>query len=501
MKYFLIFPNSLFPKKYLVKFLPKDLSTDEIKFLIIEDPLFFGDKDRIENYTKLKLVLHRASMKYYKEYIEKEIDPKDVKYIEYKKAKKYSYLKKLDQKDDVYMFDPCDHLLTKRINKISEKSKFNLNIYDSPLFLLTKDDLDEYSKTKEKSDTFFHKHFYDWQLKKNPGGIKIPYIKKSYDEENRKPPTKNLKVPTSIREKVNDNDTDYVKEAKKYIENNFKNNYGNVEDFFFPITHKTSNKWLKDFVKVRLKNFGTYQDAIIQNDPFMFHSLLSTMINIGLLTPHEVLEEVIDYYEKNKKEVKINNYEGFVRQLIGWREYERMLYVLDYENLISSNYFGNKKKLNKKWYTGETGLKPIDDTIIKAFKNGYLHHIERLMVMLNFMNLARIHPRQIYNWFMEFSCDSYDWVMVGNVYGMGYFSTNTMRKPYLSTSNYIRQMTDYKNDGHWNEIWDALFYKFLTDNKPKLKGGAAVYLRNLVHFEKKSSKEKKEIFESTKLIL
>ena len=195
------------------------------------------------------------------------------------------------------------------------------------------------------------------------------------------------------------------------------------------------------------------------------------------------------------------DYEGFVRQLIGWREYERMLYVLDYENLISSNYFGNKKKLNKKWYTGETGLKPIDDTIIKAFKNGYLHHIERLMVMLNFMNLARIHPRQIYNWFMEFSCDSYDWVMVGNVYGMGYFSTNTMRKPYLSTSNYIRQMTDYKNDGHWNEIWDALFYKFLTDNKPKLKGGAAVYLRNLVHFEKKSSKEKKEIFESTKLIL
>jgi len=492
MNYLILFPHNLFPKKQLLKFIPKDIDIDKLTIILVEDPLFFGDKERIKNYTKLKLVLHRASMKYYKDYLKEEVKPKSIKYIEYSKAKKYSYLKKINDKK-IYLFDPCDHLLMKRINKIVEPT-----VLDSPLFLLSIKDLEEYNETKQKSNTFFHKHFYDWQLKKNPGGIKIPYITKSYDEENRKPPTKNLNVPTSIREKINDNNTEYVKEAKKYIENNFKNNYGNVEDFFFPITHKTSNKWLKDFVKVRLKNFGTYQDAILQNEPFMFHSLLSTMINVGLLTPHEVLEEVIEYYEKNKKEVKINNYEGFVRQLIGWREYERMLYVLDYDNLTSSNYFGNKKLLNKKWYTGKTGIKPIDDTINKAFKNGYLHHIERLMVMLNFMNLARIHPKQIYNWFMEFSCDAYDWVMVGNVYGMGYFSTNTMRKPYLSTSNYIRQMTDYKNDGHWNEVWDALFYKFLTDNKPKLKGGAAVYLRNLVHFEKKSSKEKKEIFEKIK---
>ena len=184
-----------------------------------------------------------------------------------------------------------------------------------------------------------------------------------------------------------------------------------------------------------------------------------------------------------------------MRQLIGWREYERMLYVLDYKNLVASNYFGNSKKLTAKWYNGTTGIKPVDVTIKRAFKNGYLHHIERLMIMLNFMNLARIHPRQIYNWFMEFSCDSYDWVMVGNVYGMGYFATNTMRKPYLSTSNYIRQMTDYKNDGYWNNVWDALFYKFLRDNKSKLTGGAAIYLRNLVHFERKTSEEQKKLLE------
>ena len=487
MKYFLIYPHNLFPEKYSECESHKDAT-----FLIIEDPLFFCDKERIKNFTKLKLVMHRASMKYYHDYLK---DKKyKVKYIDFKKAKSYSYLKKMKDDDSLIMYDPCDHLLLKRIRKIKEPE-----LLVTPLFLLSLDNLDEYKEAKGKSSTFFHKHFYEWQLKNDPGGIKVPYIKKSYDEENRKPPTKSLKVPDSIREKVNDNDTEYVIEAKKYVDKNFGSNYGDVENFYFPVTHKTSKKWLKDFVKVRLKNFGTYQDAIIQNEPFMFHSLLSTMINVGLLPPAEVLEEVIDYYEKNKKEVKINNYEGFVRQLIGWREYERMLYVLDYDNLTSSNYFGNKKKLNKKWYTGELGIKPVDDTIKKAFKNGYLHHIERLMVMLNFMNIARIHPKDIYNWFMEFACDSYDWVMVGNVYGMGYFATNTMRKPYISTSNYIRNMTDYVNDGHWNEVWDALFYKFLSDNKPKLKGGAAVYLRNLVHFEKKSQKEKDEIFKKTKL--
>ena len=105
------------------------------------------------------------------------------------------------------------------------------------------------------------------------------------------------------------------------------------------------------------------------------------------------------------------------------------------------------------------------------------------------MVLSKIQPLEIYKWFMEFSCDSYDWVMVGNVYGMGYFSTNTMRKPYLSTSNYILKMSNYKKDGHWNEVWDSLFYNFLLDNKEKLKGGAAFYLRNLTYIEKKSNKK------------
>ncbi len=471
----IILPNQLFEKKYLKKY-------KDCQIFLIEEPLLFGDKERIKNFSKLKLVLHRGSMKFYFDYLKK--NKFDVEYVEYKNVKKYDFTKKYD---NINIFDPVDHLFLKRFKK--NISKKNLNIIDSPLFLLTLSDLDEYMKHRGKSKTFFHKHFYDWQLKK----LNIPYISKSYDELNRNKIPKNFDIPKPVISK-NDNQTKYVKEAKEYVDKNFKNNYGNTEEYFFPVTYKTSKKWLQHFLKNRLSNFGNYQDAIIKDESFLFHSLLSSLINIGLLTPKEVVDTTIEYYEKNKKEVKINNFEGFIRQIIGWREYERMLYQLYYDDLVKSNYFGNNKKINKKWYTGELGIEPIDDTIKKAFKTGYLHHIERLMVMLNFMVLARIKPIEIYNWFMEFACDSYDWVMIGNIYGMGYFNTNTMRKPYISTSNYIRNMSNYENDGHWNEVWDAMFYKFLIDNKSKLKGGAAFYLRNLAHFEKKSASEKKEIF-------
>jgi deoxyribodipyrimidine photolyase-related protein len=475
----LIFPHNLFEKIYLPK-------KDNYTIYLIEESLFFGDKERITNFSKLKLILHRASMKYYYDYLIK--NNYKVIYIEYKKVQKYNFIKNYNT---VMIYELADHLLYSRLCKIIKKNKQDLIVIDSPLFLLTLNDIEKYSKTKKNNNTFFHKHFYDWQLKK----LDIPYITKSYDKENRKSIPKNINIPKVNNKNKNNK---YVKEAITYINKNFKNNYGNTENFIFPITHKESKQWLNNFLKNKLHSFGDYQDAILENEPFLFHSLLAPMINIGLLTPDKVLKITIEYYKKNKKKIKINNFEGFIRQVIGWREYMRMLYQLDYHNLIKSNYFNNKKKLNKKWYEGTLDIKPVDDTIKKAFNNGYLHHIERLMVMLNFMNLCRINPHDIYKWFMEFSCDSYDWVMIGNVYGMGYFSTKTMKKPYLSSSNYIRQMSDYKNDDNWNIIWDSLFYKFLVDNKTKLKGGSAIYLRNLTHYNKKSTKDKKEIINIAK---
>ena len=481
---FLIFPNQLFQIKHIEKYIKYDI-------FIIEDTLFFSDKERIVNFNKLKLVLHSASMKYYHDYLTK--NKCNVQYINFNKLNnQYKFLKNYTK---ITTFHPEDHLLKKRLDNFVLKHKIKIIYIENPLFLLSQDDLDEYIEHKGKTKTFYHKNFYDWQINK----LNIPYIDKSYDKMNRNSIPNDIQIPNSIRNK-NDNNTIYVKEAKKYIQKHFKNNYGNVVNFFYPVTHKTANIWLIDFIKNRLEYFGTYQDAILENQPFLFHSLLSSLINIGLLTPSDVLKQTINYYEKNKNKIQINNFEGFIRQLVGWREYMRMLYVKYYDQLITSNYFNNTKKLDKRWYNGTFGILPVDNTIKRAFKYGYLHHIERLMIMLNFMGLVQIHPNQIYKWFMEFSVDSYDWVMIGNVYGMGYHNTNIMRKPYISTSNYIIKMSNYKPDGVWDKVWTALFYKFLVNNKDKLKGGAAFYLRNLSYFQKKTKKQQEEMLDILKII-
>lgn len=466
MNCFIILPNSLFEYKYIKNY-------KDNHFYIIEDTLFFKDKARITNFNKKKIMLHRSSMKYYFDYLKKY--KLNVTYIEFNKSN-YSFIKKYNQ---VNLFNPTDHLLIKRLNT---KHK-NINYIDNPLFLLTENDLEKFKQDKKIKDKFFHKTFYTWQLEH----LDIPFIKKSYDELNRNKLKDNINIPKAFP-KFNNK---YINKSVEYVNKHFNKNVGNVDNFKYPVTHNEARKLLKHFLKYKLHSFGEYQDAIIDNDPFLFHSLLSSSINIGLLPPQYVLDETIKFYKKNKSKITINNFEGFIRQVIGWREYERMLYHFDYNHLVKSNYWNNKKKLNNKWYNGTLNVKPVDDAINKAFDTGFLNHIERLMVMLNFMVLKEIHPKYIYQWFMEFAIDSYDWVMIGNVYGMGYFVTNTMRKPYLSTSNYIINMSNYKRDGVWDKEFDLLFYKFLEKNKKLLKGGAAIYLRNLRYYENNKKKLKK----------
>lgn len=416
MKHFLILPHQLFDKKYLDK---------SYKFILYEHPHYF----KKYKYNKKKLLLHRASMKYYFDYLKQ--NKFNVHYIEFNaKLPTHSYI----------LFDPIDKIDIAKGHELVE----------SPNFLLTKD---IYKKYREKTDKFFFSAFYMWSKKEL--NI-IPKIK-SQDKFNRKKLPKDIKVPKIIKFKE---DQKYISEAKKYIEKNFKNNYGNVDEFIYPVTHKSAKRLLNDFIKNKLSNFGSYQDAIKQEDQYLFHSLLSSSINIGLINPSEIVPKII------KSKEKINNVEGFIRQLF-WREYQRYCYI--YFNFNNKNYFGNNKKLSKKWYDGTTKIKPVDDAIKNAFNSGYLHHIQRLMVIGNFMNLSQIKPKEGFRWFMEFSCDSYEWVMHQNVYEMVFFISGggTMTRPYVSSSNYILKMSDYKKE-EWCDVWDKLYHDFIKRNKKKL---------------------------------
>ena len=195
----------------------------------------------------------------------------------------------------------------------------------------------------------------------------------------------------------------------------------------------------------------------------MNHSVLSPLLNSGILDVKYVINTTIDFYNKNN--IPINSCEGFIRQIIGWREFIRGVYYSKGTEERTKNFWNFKNKIPNSFYDATTGIEPVDNTIMKINNSAYGNHIERLMIMGNFMLLCEINPNDVYKWFMEMFIDAYDWVMVPNVYGMSQFADGGLMstKPYISGSNYILKMSNYKKDS-WCEIWDALFWGFI-DNK------------------------------------
>lgn len=311
----------------------------------------------------------------------------------------------------------------------------------------------------------FQTDFYKYQRqsrnilmenKKDPLGGKW-----TYDDENRLKYPKN-KIPPTVQFS---NPNSFYTEAVTYTNKYFPDNYGKLDtDYIYPITYSESKKWLQTFFNTRFIEFGAYEDAIVGNENFLHHSLLTPMLNIGLLTPQLIIDEALQYAGNHK--IPINSLEGFIRQIIGWREFIRAVYQLKGNEERTSNYWGFTRKIPASFWNGTTGIEPIDSTIKKVLATGYCHHIERLMVLGNFMLLCEFDPDEVYRWFMELFIDSYDWVMVPNVYGMSQFADGGLMatKPYISGSNYLMKMSDYKK-GDWQNVWDGLFWRFMHTHR------------------------------------
>lgn len=493
----IIYPNQLFE----IENFPYDINIIDY-YIIIEDCLFFCDDERVLHFNMLKLIYQRASMKYYESYL--KLQKRKVIYIEYNKNKDNLFRNiknKFGNNNELYVIDPIDRLLEERITNYSKKYNQNIIWHESPSFLLNNENLEDYMNTIKKrcssksakpktSKKFYQYSFYIWHRKKfnilmdkNKKPIGGKY---TYDKYNRKQiPGKNLKnfldlnkISTANSKYYNKFYTDAIIYCEETFNNYYLKNYCPDNIYYYPITHNDIKKKFKDFIKKKLNFFGDFQDAIDFNEPFMFHSVISPQLNNGLITPKWIENKLLNYYRKAKTN-KINfikNVEGYIRQL-NWREYSRLLYRYAYNNMKSKNYFNHKRQIIKSWYTGKTGIEPIDLSIKMAFQYGYLHHIIRLMIICNFMNLCSINPSDVYCWFMEFSLDSYDWVMINNVYSMGLYADGglTTTKPYISSSNYILKMSNIKKDNVWNKIWDTLYYYFIYRNFEKLHGRAMIY--------------------------
>lgn len=443
-----VFPHQLFEQSPLV-------SCSETIYLV-EEWLFF----RQYSFHKQKIAFHRASMKYYEHYLQSK--GIEVIYIDsfHELAdvrKLIPHLKSLEISVFEYM-DTTDNWLERRIEEACNTHEIESKKHYSLLFINSSEELSVYFSDKKK---MFQTDFYKHQrlrrnilLEKNQkplGG------KWTFDDENRLKYPKG-KIPPHV-EPLSINS--FYQEAIAYTEMHFPNNYGELNSAFrYPTTFAESKKWLSDFLKTRFAEFGAYEDAIVSNQTILHHSVLTPMLNVGLITPQLILGETLEYASKH--EIPINSLEGFIRQITGWREFIRAVYELKGSEERTKNYWGFTRKIPASFWNGTTGIEPIDDTIKKVLKTGYCHHIERLMVLGNFMLLCEFDPDEVYRWFMELFIDSYDWVMVPNVYGMSQFADGGLMstKPYISGSNYLMKMSDFKK-GEWQKTWDGLFWRFM----------------------------------------
>lgn len=425
------------------------------KVILIEEFLFFNHY----SFHKQKLVLHRAGMQAYAAFLEQT--GLLVEYIE--ATEEHSDMRKVgsyltQQKiKEVHYAELSDDWLQRRLAKTLLAHNIKAVVYPTPNFITIPADADAFFATKKG---YFQTDFYIWQRKRfkillQPDGTPTGG-KWNFDEDNRRPFPKGETIPVIHFPKR----STVVTEAMAYVEKHWPDNYGELTRFCYPTTHAEAENWLEDFLGNRLENFGAYEDAMVATEHYLNHSVITPMLNTGLLNPKQITNAVLK--TAKAKAIPFNSTEGFIRQVIGWREFIHAVYMREGRRQRTRNYWVFHRPIPYHFWTGETGILPVDTVIKKVLQTGYSHHIERLMVMGNFMLLCEFDPDEVYRWFMEMYIDAYDWVMVPNTYGMTQFSDGglMMTKPYISASNYLMKMGNWTKGG-WQQTWDGLFWRFM----------------------------------------
>ena len=370
------------------------------------------------------------------------------------------------------MWEVEDHFFEERMYAFADGHGLVIEFLPSPMFVTPREEFEAYlEKAKDKP---YMARFYQRQRQRldvlmaengEPAGGQW-----SFDHDNRKKLPKKEAVPETAWATP----TGHVADVRKLVEEQFADHPGTLPDeggFWLPTTRRQSLAWLRAFLDERFEKFGDYEDALSNRDPVLFHSVLSPMMNLGLITPAEIVERAVAHAGEHG--TPLNSLEGFVRQIIGWREFIRGVYHRFDEEQTERNHWGHTRKLKPCWWDGTTGLPPLDDAIAKARDYGWQHHIERLMVMGNLLNLVGAHPHEAHRWFMEMFVDSSDWVMGPNVYGMGLMSDGGIfaTKPYICGSNYLVKMSDgYKKSDPWCDVVDGLYWGFVERHRAFFEG-------------------------------
>ena len=442
MQALVLFPHQLFASN-------ERLARGRAAYLV-EDALFF----RQYPFHKHKLVLHRASMKAHAARL--AAAGIAVHYVDSRDAPDMAAVASRLARDGVEALDyvdPVDDWLERRLLREAARAGIGTRRHATPMFLTSARLLEAQfaGRRRVRMADFYAAQRRDLGILMD--GAAPVGGRWSFDAENRKRLPRGLVPPPPAPPAPGDR----VRAAAAYVDANFPSNPGSTADFGYPVTPEEARAWLDDFVAHRLARFGDYEDAIAADGAVLFHSVLTPSLNTGLLEPREVVDAALA-----AKGVPLNSLEGFVRQVIGWREYVRGCYVHFGRAQRTRNFWGHDRALPSGLWTGDTGLLPLDTVVRRVLGSAYAHHIERLMVLANFMQLAGVHPDEAYRWFMALFIDAYDWVMVPNVYGMALHADGgrMTTKPYVSGANYLLKMSDFPR-GPWCEDWDALYWTFV----------------------------------------
>ena len=401
----------------------------------------------------------------------------------------------------VIITEPSDYYAKELIDNIITEIKKNrivdIEVREDDRFLISKYD---FSKSYQDSKTLRMEFFYRNMRKKynilmkdgKPVGGKW-----NYDSLNRKKPPLNVNIPNNYQA-VQD---EITKDVLKLVEQKFKKHFGDCSEFSFAVTREQALRALNKFIKERLEHFGDYQDAMLQSEAWMYHSHISFYLNVGLLLPLECINKVEQEYYNGH--APLNAVEGFIRQILGWREFVRGIYWLKMPKYEELNFFNHNNKLPSFYWTAKTSMNCLKQAINETKENAYAHHIQRLMVLGNFALLAGINPKYINEWFWVVYADAFHWVELPNVTGMAVFADGgyLASKPYASGGAYINKMSDYCKSCVYNVKekngpnacpFNYLYWNFLSENREKLISNGRMQMMYKV-FDKFTADKKKQI--------
>ena len=401
--------------------------------------------------------------------------------------------------EKIIITSPGEYRLLQIFESWEEQFGVPVLILEDDSFLCSKSSFLAWAKSRNnlRMDSFyqFMRKTHEVLLENgNPVGGKW-----SFDAENREKPDPKLKTPTPKSFEPDEITLDVIELVKARCDAHF----GSLDNFNFAVDRSQALEVLEEFITERLPTFGRFQDAMIENEPFMYHSLISLYLNCGLLNPLEVIRAAEKALQKGS--APLNSVEGFIRQLLGWREFIRGIYWLKMPQYKELNFFGADRKLPDFYWSANTRMKCMAQAVQQTRQYGYAHHIQRLMVLGNFALLAGIYPKEVNDWFLTVYSDAYEWVELPNVSGMALFADGGLfaTKPYAASGAYINRMSNYCKTCHYKVSektgktacpFNYLYWNFLKKNRPLLEGN--IRLKMSYRTLDKMTGEKLQIIES-----